>query len=246
MPATQPSQSKPEDPFTELYFANPAIWAIVLLPGVFLGMTAIFLIAMWDRLPGRWVIHWGASGQPDGWATKTPFWVFFPIGFGFGLWLLINTMGWITGTLLRKHKTLPVDAAAELAVANMVLIHTLAAGLASVFIILAVWLPLGRPDNPTGMILVIVGILALAMVGGIRRLGTVIRSLHQRKIPGLEGYTGVLYRNPNDPRLWVPKLSGLGYTINFAHPKGWLVFLAMIGIPLLIVLGTILLLASAR
>lgn len=30
--------------------------------------------------------------------------------------------------------------------------------------------------------------------------------------------------NSADPRIWVPKASGLGYTLNFAHPMAWVVF----------------------
>jgi hypothetical protein len=32
---------------------------------------------------------------------------------------------------------------------------------------------------------------------------------------------GVLYVNRNDPRLFVVKRSGLGWTFNFAHPIAW-------------------------
>lgn len=32
---------------------------------------------------------------------------------------------------------------------------------------------------------------------------------------------GVLYVNRNDPRLFVEKRSGLGWTFNFAHPIAW-------------------------
>lgn len=32
---------------------------------------------------------------------------------------------------------------------------------------------------------------------------------------------GVLYVNRNDPRLFVEKRSGLGWTLNFAHPIAW-------------------------
>jgi uncharacterized membrane protein len=34
---------------------------------------------------------------------------------------------------------------------------------------------------------------------------------------------GVFYFNPEDPSLFVPKRSSLGYTLNFANPWSWLV-----------------------
>jgi uncharacterized membrane protein len=46
-----------------------------------------------------------------------------------------------------------------------------------------------------------------------------------------EGYSGVFYSNPRDARLWVPKLAGVGWTINFAHRRAWPVMIALIGVP---------------
>src|SRR5438067_2442151 len=52
------------------------------LPFVILLTTAVVLWLMWDRVPERWPIHYGLNGQPNGWAAKTPFGVFLPVGFG--------------------------------------------------------------------------------------------------------------------------------------------------------------------
>jgi uncharacterized membrane protein len=56
---------------------------------------------------------------------------------------------------------------------------------------------------------------------------------------------GVFYANADDPRLWVPKRLGLGWTLNFARPAAaWVVLLlaAVIGA----VLATVLVLVLAR
>ena len=42
------------------------------------------------------------------------------------------------------------------------------------------------------------------------------------ELAGLEGWNGIVYDNPKDPRLWVPKISGYGTTLNFAHRRAWL------------------------
>jgi Predicted membrane protein len=34
---------------------------------------------------------------------------------------------------------------------------------------------------------------------------------------------GILYNNPDDPDLFVPKRYGLGWTVNIGHPQGKLV-----------------------
>ena len=36
-----------------------------------LGLTALFLHDQWNQLPLRWPIHWGFSGVPNGWASRT-------------------------------------------------------------------------------------------------------------------------------------------------------------------------------
>ena len=46
-------------------------------------------------------------------------------------------------------------------------------------------------------------------------------------------YAGVFYNNPDDPDLFVPKRFGLGWTLNFGHPRARLVG---IGILLLMLL----------
>jgi uncharacterized membrane protein len=52
----------------------------------------------------------------------------------------------------------------------------------------------------------------------------------------VEHWTGLLYRNPSDERLWVPKISGLGYTLNFAKPIAWVILVALLLPPALVAL----------
>ncbi len=63
-----------------------------------------------------------------------------------------------------------------------------------------------------------------AVHGGLERAG---------QLEGLEGWNGIIYNNPKDPRLWVPKISGYGTTLNFAHRRAWL----MLGSILVLSLG---------
>jgi hypothetical protein len=43
---------------------------------------------------------------------------------------------------------------------------------------------------------------------------------------------GIFYVNPEDNSLFVPKRSGLGYTLNFAHPRSWWVLAGIIVVTL--------------
>ena len=38
----------------------------------------------------------------------------------------------------------------------------------------------------------------------------------------------VFYFDENDPRIWVPKRTNLGWTLNFAHNASWLVLAALL------------------
>lgn len=46
-------------------------------------------------------------------------------------------------------------------------------------------------------------------------------------------YGGVFYNNPDDPALFVPKRFGLGWTMNFGHPRAKLVLLGILLVGLL-------------
>jgi uncharacterized membrane protein len=54
------------------------------------------------------------------------------------------------------------------------------------------------------------------------------------QLKGLEGWNGIIYNNPRDPRLWVPKISGYGTTLNFAHRRARV----LLGTILVLSLGT--------
>jgi uncharacterized membrane protein len=55
--------------------------------------------------------------------------------------------------------------------------------------------------------------------------------------PDAEDYRwGIFYVNPDDPRLWVEKRLGVGWTLNYAHPSAWWMTLLLL-LPVLIGLG---------
>jgi uncharacterized membrane protein len=46
---------------------------------------------------------------------------------------------------------------------------------------------------------------------------------------------GMLYFNPKDPSIFVPKRIGIGWTLNFGHPVSFIMLLAILVIPLVVV-----------
>jgi uncharacterized membrane protein len=50
-------------------------------------------------------------------------------------------------------------------------------------------------------------------------------------------YAGFFYNNPDDPALFVPKRFGLGWTMNFGHPRSKLVLIGLlVGMLVLLIL----------
>jgi len=45
---------------------------------------------------------------------------------------------------------------------------------------------------------------------------------------------GLIYVNPEDTRLWVPKRYGGGWTFNFAHPRAKVYMVLLLALPLVL------------
>src|SRR5215813_3293914 len=79
-----------------------------------------------------------------------------------------------------------------------------------------------------------IGIIVLATAWAVWSLKSMHGQLGRAgQLGGLEGWNGIIYNNPRDPRLWVPKISGNGTTLNFAHRWAWV----MLGSILVLSLG---------
>src|SRR5215467_2218391 len=78
-----------------------------------------------------------------------------------------------------------------------------------------------------------IGIIVLATVWAAWSLKSVHGQLgRDGQLGGLEGWNGIIYNNPRDPRLWVPKISGYGTTLNFAHRRAWVMLGSILALSL--------------
>src|ERR1700730_6407664 len=125
----------------------------------------------------------------------------------------------------------PPEAARAILDTSAGLTRVLNLALAIFMALLAVPLPRLGPGGAIGLgTAIILGAIVWAVWslksvhGGLERAG---------QLQGLEGWNGIIYNNPKDPRLWVPKISGYGTTLNFAHRRAWL----MLGSILVLSLG---------
>jgi uncharacterized membrane protein len=201
--------------------------------------AAVVLLALfWGDVPDRWVIHWGLHDRPDGWATKSVLAAAGPLLIGLFVWLLMEgTALWLQSSGARGNPALPrelLDVQAVVVRATGLAVALLTAGM-------TLALPLLQPRSSVPILLAALADLGLvvgvAMVWASRRT----RRLRAAGIAIPEGYVGVFYRNPRDRRLWVPRVAGMGWTINFGHRLAWPVTIALVGVPLAIALLVLLL-----
>ena len=212
------------------------------LPLAILLAAAVALYLLWDRIPERWPVHYGFNGQPDGWATKTPVGVFLPVGFGLlmcGFVELLIRFNLAYPRLGRARQLSP-DAARAISLLIARFVRLIEVALAVVFATLALMMPLVRPVRPALVVLLVFVCVAGALIIGVRRMIKGASELRARGLfAGLEGWNGFIYRNPNDPRLWVPKIAGIGYTLNFAHARAWWIMAAIFAVPVIVIVTVI-------
>lgn len=188
-----------------------------------LAASGVLLAVFWGDVPDRWITHWGVHG-PDGWATKSALNAALPIGLGLLLWILFDV---IARAIARGDRGLPREMTAMIAT----VMRAVGLALALVCAALALALPLVQPRSSlpiaVGVPVTIAVVVGAAMLWASRQT----RRLRAAGVALPEGYTGVFYKNPRDARLWVPKVAGVGWTINFAHRRAWPVMIALIGVP---------------
>jgi uncharacterized membrane protein len=214
--------------------ARGSLW-LTALPLVILLIGAIILALKWDSIPERWPIHWGFNGQPDGWSNKTIIGVFLPFAVGALICGFLEVIALVVRATSKARNSLSPEAARTIAGLTSDFVRLIEIAISVVFVYIGIVLPLSPPASPFRFGWFVLVVIAGAIVLGMVRLWRGVRTLKEAGHPGLEGYNGIIYKKPDDPRLWVPKISGLGYTLNFAHPWAWPILIAMLAIPLLVV-----------
>lgn len=190
------------------------------------------LAVLYPSFPERWPVHWNAHGQIDGWTDKSPM--------GAGLPLLLAALvtavfevGSLLGGKLRNTR-LPDPWPQRLAEANASYLGYIATLINAFLGYLACTLPFGPPPVASVFLLVTGAVLYPAY--DFARLAREMRAAGA--LPA--GYRQGFYNNPDDPRIWVPKLSGYGWTLNFAHGRARWIMAALLIVPVLAVVTSLL------
>jgi hypothetical protein len=177
----------------------------------------------WNNIPERWTIHWGIGGQPEGWANRN-FWnVFWPLMLGAAIWTALELIA-------AKVKRGGGDTHATRRMLSLLRIVQLAPTIS--LAATSVWLPLGTPASPLPLVGFTLVLLASTIALEVARLGTPARR------------AGLLHRDPNDDRLWVP--SKLGWALNFGHPEARRTATVLLLPPIFILIAVVFCLWAAR
>lgn len=219
---------------------------IVITTGL-IAYTATQYGTMPDLIP----THWGPSGQPDAFSPKTPFSVIALLLILLviqGMMLGINALTKQSGIKLNpaKSKTSQVQqlsfrkytswflfmtTVSVTILLGFLQLTTIHEGLGNAAIMLAA--PLGF------LLLILIGTAVYAFKVG--QSGSRIDILFEDETtPGVTDVDddpywkfGVFYVNKNDPSIFVEKRFGIGWTINFGHPVGYLILFG----PLVLILA---------
>ncbi|HZJ53200.1 MAG TPA: DUF5808 domain-containing protein [Myxococcaceae bacterium] len=182
-------------------------------PYLLLLLPAVALVVFADRFPSPMPVHWDISGRPNGYFPRTPLAMAFPLLLLGGILLLLD--GIVAGGARTGPPAMTEAVRRMLAPIRWIIALTA---------VPAAFAPLWGPTP----VLVAAGAMLVVIVVQI------IRAPRMAPATG-EAWRGVLYVNPADPRLVVPKRSGLGWTFNFARPSAWVLLSVLLLAPLLFV-----------
>jgi uncharacterized membrane protein len=189
-----------------------------LLPFLLLVSAAIWLYLNWDSVPERVPMHWNGRGLVDRYVARSPMAVGMPLVIGASVCLMMYFMSWII------RGASPRGAVRKPSLRLLLIAEVFMAGVCSAVVMMIA--SNGRLFVP-GILFICaltIGLLIACIVlfAGVPK--TQVRN------PG--GYHPLYYSDPEDPALFVPKRSGLGYTVNFGHPAAIPVMLAITILPI--------------
>ncbi len=211
--------------------------ASAIVPFSILAAAALYLQANWSKMPERFPVHWGFSGQPDRWATKSWQTAAMPLIAGALLVVLMLLLGWaISRTSPRARVPGTGGWTERFRRANLRLIVAIACCLSLMLAAISVAPLFG------GRTFAFVWIPLAAMFACILGFGWKIVRISLEPGSGSDGTPdqcwkfGQIYYNPGDPALMVEKRFGFGYTLNLGNPTAWWLIALLVAIIAVLVL----------
>jgi len=224
---------------------TPVTRAAALTMGLVILATGLFLLLEYPSLPDLLPVHFSRNGTPNGWQYRTVPRVLVPV---FVQVMLAVVFSAVAALLLWRPHGEQDDGAPD--------VRAAAAAAEAVVLIAAVWVTfqgyaafsLARLWLTHGSSLPFYNLGEI--VGGVASLAIAVRAHRQLGRPAPRPFVathwrlGQLYKNADDPALFVATRDGRGWTLNFGRPVAG----ALLGLILVVgVLGpTVLLVLALR
>lgn len=219
----------------------PASWYLVHC--FIIAASVIAAVLLWDQIPERLAVHYDIGFHPDRYEDKGGSSVFMlNIIQLFLLLLLMGVERVVTSDAAALGRGMPQEKQRQYRYANGLLLYVLSLVLIAFFsyvqaTILYSWPIAGAIWGTIALVfLIFAGIAGLIVY--VRKLGV---DSQNDDVDGGDGkgegkwIAGGLYYNPQDRALLVPKRYGTGWTVNCGRPLGWVLMLAILAVPFIIV-----------
>ncbi len=198
---------------------TPLTRAAALTTGLVVLATLIFLLIEYPALPDLLPVHFNRVGAPNGWQYRTLPRVLIPVGVQV---MLAVTFGAVATLLLsRPHGDHDADApdvrAAATAAEAVVLLAAIWIAFQgwAAFSLARLWL---SPRASLPGYNLVEGICAVASVAVAVRTHRRLGRPEPRPFVAAHWRMGQLYKNADDPALFVPTRDGRRWTLNFGRP----------------------------
>jgi uncharacterized membrane protein len=225
---------------------------VYLLPIIISAGVIILTANVYHQLPSRIPTHFGADGKPDAYSNK---------GWGavlaLPLILIVMQFMFLTINYFTKQSGIKINAgnAASSKLRQLRLrkytswfLFFVDVTVSLLFALLQLNVLFENFINATVLILLPIGLMFIVLTGAIwfaLKVGSVDSDFDGKvvienpsKVEGMDEDQywkgGLFYFNKNDPSVFVEKRFGIGYTINFANPIGYLILLLPIVLILII------------
>lgn len=221
-------------------------WPFYVVPFGVTVFLIIFTILHYDQIPDHIAVHWGPSGEADSWRSKTYFTaISMPL-----VMLMMQCMMWgIVDSIKRSAIKMAVNRKEEsledqLKSRKYMSWNIMFLSYALTILFTVLQLSNIYPSMTSGNRLLPIFILFLCLVLGSvliyawkkRKLRVTYEDNVVAEVMDVDEDRywkgGLIYVNRQDPSVFVEKRFGIGWTMNFANPRGYIV----IGLPLLILL----------
>lgn len=223
-------------------------------PLLILTAFSTYLCFRWQEIPTHFPIHWGPSGQPDGWASRSIAGVFMLPIVGATNWSMMLMIAWAMGRFSRRIYAGGPGAKGEQTLMHITQWVLLGAAYWSALVTGTLsLLPFFLKENdPTSswlfaiigveLVLVAITIIILARMGqgGWRLSEAAVESAEVNpqptgdRTPDAAWKLGLFYYNPSDPALFVEKRFGIGWDLNWGRPAAWGLMAAVLIVPLIV------------